>query len=109
MSGDPLKNEFVEKYHSVGEQRFYRFLLCYAINKLIKIRDEEYSGSSPELEFLDYSEKFLFLYRRNDEEVFIEMSRIFRKAAHKIYRLMLKKSMTPRNAKFLNLVQHDSN
>lgn len=104
MSGDLLKSNFIEKYHSVGEQKFYKFLLSYAINKLIKIRDEEYIGTSPELEFLEYSERFLFLYRRENQEVHIEMSRLFRKAAHKIYRIMLKKGMTQRNAKFLNLV-----
>lgn len=104
MSGDTLRNEFVDKYYSVGEQRFYKFLLTHAINKLIKIQDEEYKGTSPDLEYLEYSERFLFLYRRENEEVFIDMSRLFRKAAHKIYRLMLKKDMTPRNAKFLNLV-----
>lgn len=105
MTGDILKHDFVDKYNAVGEQKFYRFLLCYAINKLIKIRDGEYKeASSPELEFLDYAERFLILYRRDDQDSYIGMSRTFRKAAHKIYRIMLKKQMTERNAKFLNLV-----
>ncbi|HWZ21746.1 MAG TPA: hypothetical protein VNW06_03785, partial [Cytophagaceae bacterium] len=80
MSGDILKSEFVDKYHSVGQQKFYRFLLCYAINKLIKIRDGEYKGATPEVEFLAYSDRFLFLYRRESDEEYLELSKIFRKA-----------------------------
>lgn len=105
MAESLLNKDFIEKYNSVGQQKFYRFLLTYAINKLIKIRDGEYKGSSsPELEFLDYSEKFLRLSRREGDVIYLDISRIFRKAAHKIYRIMLKKHMTERNIKFLNLV-----
>lgn len=105
MSGDPLNKDLIDKYNSVGQQKFYRFLLTYAINKLIKIRDGDYKGtSSPELEFLEYAERFLQLSRREGDEVYLDISKIFRKAAHKIYRIMLKKQMTERNFKFLNLV-----
>lgn len=104
MTVDIAKTDFVSKYDSLGEQKFYKFLLCDAINKLIKIRDGEYKGYSPELEFLESAEKFLILYRRDDKEAYLSISKSFRKAAHKIYRMMLKKQMTPRNAKFLNLV-----
>lgn len=104
MSGDTLKKD-INKYNLIGEQKFYRFLLCEAINKLIKIRDGDFkSHISPEIDLLDYSDKFLFLYRRDDQEVYLKISRTFRKAAHKIYRIMLKKQMTERNLKFLNLV-----
>jgi hypothetical protein len=104
MNADALKRDFVDKYHSVGEQKFYRFLLVYAINKLIKIRDGEYKGTSPELEYLDYSERFVFLYRREAEEVYLKLAHIFRKAGNKIYRMMLKKGLTKKNSKFLNIV-----
>lgn len=104
MNNDALKKEYVDKYLSVDQQKFYRFLLCRAINKLIKIRHDEYRGISPEIEFLELSEKFMILYRRDDQEMYLDMSRLFRKAAHKIYRLMIKQEMTERNAKFLNLV-----
>lgn len=104
MNADLLKKDFLDKYNSVGEQKFYRSLLCLAINKLIKIRDGDHIGNSPELELLEYAERFLVLYRRDDKDIYLTMSRTFRKAAHKIYRIMLKKQMTERNAKFLNLV-----
>lgn len=104
MSGNAQKIDYVDKYHSVGEQKFYRSLLSDAVNKLIKIKDGDYKGTSPELELLDYSERFLQLYRREGSSPYLELSRLFRKAAHKIYRVMLKSSMTSKNSKFLNLV-----
>ncbi len=99
-----FKQDFVDRYQSVGEHKFYRNLLSIAINKLIKIRDNEFTGTSPEIEFISYSERFLFLYRRESDPINLELSRVFRKAANKIYRLMLKKEMTQRNPKFLNVV-----
>jgi hypothetical protein len=104
MSVDGLKKEFVPKYLAVGEQKFYNFLLTYALNKLISIEKGSYTGESPELEFLDYYERFMILYRREGEDVCLDLARVFRKAAHKIYRVLLKKNKTERNLKFLNLV-----
>ena len=98
-------NDFIDKYHSVGEEKFYKFLLTYAINKLIKIKDGEYKETvSPELEFVEYADKFLKLSRREGDEKYLHISKIFRKAAHKVYRVMLRKKMTEKNVKFLNLV-----
>jgi hypothetical protein len=104
MSADVLKKEFVPKYLAAGEQRFYRFLLVYALNKLVLIDKGIYEGTAPNLEFLDYHDRFIILYRREGEEVYLQVARLFRKAAHRIYRIMLKKGMTAPNAKFLNLV-----
>ena len=36
--------------------------------------------------------------------IYLDIAKVFRKVAHKIYRVMLKKSLTPKNSKFLNLV-----
>jgi len=100
-----VKNEFVDKYLLVGPDKFYKFLLFYAIKKLVKISDQDQKNiKSPEMEFLDYSEKFLVLYRRDGNIIFLELSGVFRKAAHKVYRMMLKKGLTPFNSRFLNLV-----
>jgi len=104
MSVEALKKNFVPKYLATGEQKFYRFLILYALNKLIYIEKGSFKGKSPELEFLDYYDQFIILYRREGEDVYLELARVFRKAAHKVYRVMLKKNMTERNAKFLNLV-----
>jgi DUF1680 family protein len=104
MSAEALKKQFVPKYLATGEPKFYRFLLLYALNKLIHIEKGSFKGKPPELEFLDYYDQFIFLYRREGEEIYLDLARVFRKAAHKVYRVMLKKNMTERNAKFLNLV-----
>jgi hypothetical protein len=104
MSADLFKKEFVYRYLAAGEQRFYRFLLAYAVNKLVLLEKGTYKGPAPNLEFLEYHDRFIILYRREGEEVYLQVARLFRKAAHKIYRTMLKKNMTPPNAKFLNLV-----
>ena len=104
MSVEALKKEFVPKYLAAGEPKFYRFLLFYALNKLIHIQKGTYKGKSPELELLDYYDQFIILYRREGEEVYLELGRVFRRAAHKIYRAMLKKELTEKNPRFLNLV-----
>lgn len=104
MGVDVLKQEFVPKYLANGDQKFYRFLLLYAVNKLIAIEKDVYKGEVPNLEFLNYYDRFIILYRREGDEVYLQVARVFRKAAHKIYRIMLKKKMTEPNPKFLNLV-----
>ena len=104
MSVEALKKEFVPRYLSNGEARFYRFLLFYALNKLIHIEKGTYKGKSPEIDFMDYYDQFIILYRREGEEVYLDLARVFRRAAHKIYRVMLKKKLTEKNPRFLNLV-----
>ncbi len=104
MSVDALKKEFVPKYLAAGESKFYRFLLLYALNKLIYIGKGTFKGKSPELEFLDYYDQFIILYRREGEEVYLSLARVFRRAGHKIYRTMIKKKMIEKNSRFLNLV-----
>lgn len=104
MSADGLKQKYVPMYLDGGEQKFYRFLLVYAINKLILIEKGLYKSIDPNLEFLDYHDRFMILYRREGDDVYLRIAKMLRKAAHKIYRIMLKKNMTAPNAKFLNLV-----
>lgn len=104
MSVEALKKEFVPKFLASGEPKFYRFLIFYALNKLISIEKGAYKGITPELEFMDYYDRFIILYRREGKEVYLDLGRIFRQAAHKIYRMMLKKKMADKNSRFLNLV-----
>lgn len=106
MTAEYLKKNFIDVYNSVGEGKFYRFLLCYAVNKIIRVKNQEFKTvCSPEIEYLNYSEKFLILYRHDDQEIYLIMSRIFRKAGNKIYRMMLKKGMIDVNNKFLNIAK----
>jgi hypothetical protein len=103
MDLNAIKKDYVQKYRLIGEQKFYRNLLSFAIKRLVFIQNDGYSGLlSPELDFLRLSENFLFLYRRESEDIYLDLSRVFRKAAHKIYRILLKKNLTSKNIKFLN-------
>jgi len=104
MNLDLLKKEFLPRYLAVGEQEFYKFLLVFAMTRLVAIEKGDYKGSTPDLEFLQYYEGFIILYRREGDENYINAARLFRKAAHKINRLMLKKNMTVKSPKFLTLV-----
>lgn len=105
MSADVLKKEFVPKYLAAGEQKFYRFLLVYALNKLVLIKEGTYKGTAPDLEFLNYYDRFMTLYRREGDDTYLQVAKVFRKAAHKMYRILLKKDMIQENVKFLNLVK----
>jgi hypothetical protein len=104
MSAEGLKQSFVPRYLAAGELKFYRFLLVYALNKLISMKKGSFKGKSPELEFLDIYDKFIIMYRREGEEVYLDLARVFRKAGHKVYRVMIKKNMIEKNSRFLNLV-----
>lgn len=104
MSDDTIKKQFVSKYLEIGEEKLYSFLISHSVKKLSQIDNGTYKGIYPDLELLDYCDRFIILYRREGEEAYLDIARILRKAAHKIYRIMLKKNMTPKNGKFLNLV-----
>lgn len=104
MNADLLKKQFVAKYKAIGEDAFYKFLLMYALNKLVVIEQGNYKGITPNIEFMDYYDRLVILYRREGDIMYLEIAKIFRKVAHKIYRIMLKKNMSTHNNKFLNLV-----
>lgn len=104
MNVELFNKEFVPKYLSDGEIKFYRSLLVISLNKLVLISKGTYKGILPHLELLDYYNQLIILYRREGEEIHLQIARVFRRAAHKIYRIMLKKNMTTINNKFLNVV-----
>ena len=108
MNEEIITKDFLAKYVKDGEEKFYKFLIYYALNKLTVIKEGKSKSKSkrqtPELEFMDYHDQLIIMYRREGEVVYCDLAKLFRKAAHKIYRVMLKKDLTPRNAKFLNMV-----
>ena len=103
MSVDGLKQEYILKYLN-NQDKFYRDLLVAAFAKLVLISQDNYRGTTPELEYLEDYNQFIILYRREGDEGYLEIAKIFRKVAHRVYRIMLKKGMTSRNTKFLNSV-----
>lgn len=104
MSTETLKKEFISKYLADGNDKFYRFLLILALNKLVLMSKGTYKGPLPNLELLDWHDQSIILYRREGEEVYLQVAKIFRRAAHKIYRIMLKKQMSERDPRFLNVI-----
>jgi hypothetical protein len=104
MSTEALKSEFIPKFLAVGEHKFYRHLLMYGVNRMKDMEKGLYKDAHPELVLLNCYDQFIILYRRESESIYLDLARVFRRAAHKTYRMMLKKKMTERNSKFLNLV-----
>lgn len=98
------KINYVSQYNAFGPERFYRFLLSEAGSEISKIKNGEYKGTSPELRLLETSDKYLQLFRREGNDIHLDLSRIFRRAGHRIYRVMLKSKMIGKSIKFLNLV-----
>ena len=99
--GSSLQNSFVSKYQEIGEERFYEFLIDYSFKR---IEGNDFKKPTPEIELLLYHDKFLHFYRQDKTEVFISIARVFRKAAHEIYRHLLANKLIEHNPKFLNLV-----
>jgi hypothetical protein len=100
--------KFISTYNSNGEYKFYRGLLARAVEKLVALEKGEHLGILPNMELLEVHNQFMMLYRREGEDLHLHMARLFRKAAHKIYRVMLKKDIIELNNKFLNLIQRAS-
>lgn len=97
---DDVKKLFISKYSLVGHDSFYSFLINYATNKVLEKKD-----ISPEIELLNYYDRFLLLYRQEKKDIYIEIAKAFRRAAHKVYRIRLKRKETYKSKKFLNLVK----
>jgi hypothetical protein len=104
MNDQDIKKEFINKYMTVGDKKFYNFLLAFALEKILQVKKKSYKGVHPHLEYLEYYEKFLVSYRKEGDEVYLQIAKNFRRAAHKIYRSMLKQNMIDKDNKFLNLV-----
>lgn len=104
MSSSLSKNNFIDAYMSMGSHKFFNFILMHGLNKLVLMEKGEYKDH-PDLEFLNHYNYLITLYRRDGDKNYLEAGKLFRKVAHKLYRIMLKKNLTPYNGKFLNLVK----
>ncbi len=103
MQPDNIKKLFISKYSLIGEERFFKFLITYALNRIVEHNGK--SALNPALELIDYYDMFLKLYRREGEDIYLDLSHQFRKAAHKVYHIMRKQGLMERNKKFLDLVE----
>lgn len=103
MNHEFLKKEFLSKYLALGKNKFYNALLFYSTKKMLSAQQQN-NTILVNLELLEYHDQFIILYRREGDQNYLEVAKLLRKAAHKMYRLMLKHNLTPKNDKFLNLV-----
>lgn len=100
-----FKREFVVKFTEVGQEKFYRFLLSSAILKLsIQLESKDKNERFPDQELLEYYDKFLVFYRRENEEIYLNIARQCRRAAHKIHRELRRQNIAEKNSKFLYAV-----
>jgi len=102
VNEESLKKEFIPKFIEKGETEFYKLLIAYSLNKMSLKESKNFI--SPEIELLDYHNAFMSLYRKEGDDNFLKIAKVFRKAAHKIYRVLLKNSIINKSNKFLNLV-----
>lgn len=96
------KQHFVQRFEDAGPEEFYLLLYRYAQTRVSE--GAMTKGTSPEVELLNYSNQFLQIYRRENKEIYSQISHAFRRAAHKAYRMMLKKGIIKKSNKFLNVV-----
>ena len=104
MNTDVIKKNYLDKYKTSGQDKFYKFLLFYSVSRMMLLEKGDQSIMPPNLELLEYYNQSIIWYRREGEEIYLDMAKVFRRAAHKIYRVMLKKNLTNKNDKFLNLI-----
>jgi hypothetical protein len=100
-----LKKDHLTTFLTLGDEKFYNLLLFISVSKLVYLQKNSLKDKSPEIEFLDYYEENLTLYRRNGEQIYLDLAKIFRRAANKVYRSLLKKKLIKRSDKFLNVIE----
>lgn len=66
---------------------------------------EAATNSNYDVEILHLSESFLTLYRRTGNEDYAAVSRVLRRAAHAVYRQLVKKGAKNNDPRFLTLVK----
>ena len=102
---DDMMLTLVKEYLTNGESKLYKNLLSQAVKEIVLLMDKNNNYKIyPEKRLLSMSDKFLAQYRINGDDAYLIISKIFRRAAHKIYRLLLKKHLITKNDSFLNLV-----
>ena len=92
-------NDYVAMLKEYGEDGLYHRTVVAGFLRLVDIEH-------PDIEILDYSEAFFSLYRRTGEDVYFSIGKVLRRAAHSIYRELLKqnKDKQPNFKRFLNVI-----
>lgn len=98
-----IKDQYESKIKVGGPDTLYKFVIGQGI-----INKNKQTCQHPELVLLDHSEAFFSFYRKDNVEINFLIGKVLRKAAHKLYRELLKSSKDeeyPVNARFLNVVK----
>ena len=95
-----LQKTYLESDKLNGSDKFYSKILYFGMTE-ISVQKNYFVADV----LLTLSKAFLASYRRENDEDLLEISKIIRKAAHKLYRVLLKMELTSINAKFLNKVK----
>ena len=93
-----VKQSIISEFNRLKEDKFYRQLL---LNSQLELFNGE---ENIDIKLLELYNTFLIYYRREGLEDYLIIAKIFRRVAHKIYRSMLNKGLTPKNGKFLNII-----
>lgn len=95
---DKVKETHLKILKQVGENGLYKQAIAACLFNQIKRK-------SPELEALDLSDAFLALYRRTGDEEFLTICRALRRAAHRVFWELSKKSKKKKSysSRFLTL------
>jgi len=102
-----FKSFFYDKYNKMGDYNFYNYLVTYCNGKISLIEESKYSDIYPHIEMMKYHDMAIKLFRVENykDNILIKLAKIFRKVAHKVYRLMLKKQLIEKNYLFLTEVK----
>lgn len=97
ISDESVKNN-IAQLNKRGSDGFYRHLIAVGIKKSVNIEN-------PQDEMIEMSDSFLQLNRRTGEEIYAELYRLFRRAAHSLYRQFNKQNKKSKiNNRFLHVV-----
>lgn len=97
ISEERIKN-YIQQLTERGEDGFYRHLIAIGIKRSIHIKD-------PQVEILNTSEGFLLLFRKTGDKIYDKFYRLFRRAAHTLYRQFNKKEAKSKQSnRFLHAV-----
>lgn len=99
-----ITKEIVSVFNLKGKDEFYKYLVSSCEHEVALVKNGTYKGISPEIDLLNQYNKFMALYRRDYNELYLNIAKVFRRASHKIYSAMLKDKLIEKNKMFLNLV-----
>ena|ERR1700748_278175 len=89
--------EFKELLEKKGEEGFYHHAVATGVKLSTKIKN-------PEVEMMQLSEACLLLNRQTGENLYAIFAKVFKRAAHKLYRQFNKEEDKTVSKKFLRVV-----